>query len=147
MLWASSGRRRLDGAGSPGRMGIRFWFLCAPLGLLAGVACCWLRGLLATPLFLPSRAVSATPTLSSLRPLGFSVLNSLFLSFFFLCVFLFFLIFFCHYIGDFFILLFYFCTIIQIMVIDIIIYILDFLIIVHVFFSYSESFVFQYSKF
>ena len=35
-------------------------------------------------LFLPSRAVSATPTLISLRPLGFSVLNSFF------CVFSFF---------------------------------------------------------
>ena len=58
------------------------FFVSMPLGLLAGVACCWLRGLLATPLwFLPSGAISATPTLSSLRPLGFSFLNSLFLFF------------------------------------------------------------------
>ena len=56
-----------------------------PLGLLAGVAYCKLRGLLATPLFfLPSRAISAAPTLSSLRLLGFSVLNSFLYTFFLL---------------------------------------------------------------
>ena len=88
MLSSSSGRRRLDGPGFPGRVGICVWFLQGPLGRVAGVACCRWRGLLATPhFFLPSRAISAAPALSSLRLLGFSVLNSFFVYFFFFACF------------------------------------------------------------